>query len=392
MPGGVALRPGSASAGSDGRSLRRARCGTRCRRGHVAGGPSAPGQADASRSGGWRHGPHGAGQRRVRCRVGTLAATARRAGQSDRRQANRRRTDRRRTIGDAASAPPSRAAGRFAHDVASFTIEALPAEAFEALLIVATWLGEVLVDDPPYQLDVALAEPFDCWCRLDLVPDAGASTVALDPRGVRRPPRPRARHRPRRLGRQPQPTRPPGPRSLTIRVFEPIRVPGLGMPRAEHSDGLKHSDGNDGGGLKTGTRAGPVCGTSTAAAPMHQPARPATTPPIESRTTVPEPGWRGINSPGLAPPTSGRPVRTSGSAGTSGFAARPAGRRATPNTTGHQVNEPGPVGAEIVQRVTVSRATTAPRAVIATSLRLRALTDIRRFTQTDRSVRRNRSL
>ena len=78
-----------------------------------------------------------------------------------------------------ATAPPPRAPGRFAHDVASFTIEALPAEAFEALLIVATWLGEVLVDDPPYQLDVALAEPFDCWCRLDLVPDAGASTVAL---------------------------------------------------------------------------------------------------------------------------------------------------------------------------------------------------------------------
>ena len=78
-----------------------------------------------------------------------------------------------------ATAPPPRASGRFAHDVASFTIEALPAEAFEALLVVATWLGEVLVDDPPYQLDVALAEPFDCWCRLDLVPDAGASTVAL---------------------------------------------------------------------------------------------------------------------------------------------------------------------------------------------------------------------
>ena len=90
-------------------------------------------------------------------------------------------TNRSATNGSAtpASAPPSRAAGRFAHDVASFTIEALPAEAFEALLIVATWIGEVLVDDPPYQLDVALAEPFDCWCRLDLVPDAGASTVAL---------------------------------------------------------------------------------------------------------------------------------------------------------------------------------------------------------------------
>ena len=75
--------------------------------------------------------------------------------------------------------PVPRPGGRLAHDVASFTIEALPVEAFEALLIVASWLGEPLDDDPPYRLDVVLGEPFECWCRLDLVPDAGASTVAL---------------------------------------------------------------------------------------------------------------------------------------------------------------------------------------------------------------------
>jgi hypothetical protein len=87
---------------------------------------------------------------------------------------------------DATSAPSSehpgpvpRPGGRLAHDVASFTIEALPAEAFEALLVVTGWLGEVIDDDPPYRLDVWLGEPFDCWCRLDLVPDAGSSTVAL---------------------------------------------------------------------------------------------------------------------------------------------------------------------------------------------------------------------
>ena len=83
-------------------------------------------------------------------------------------------------VGPEPAAPPvPRPGGRLAHDVASFTIEALPVEAFEALLIVASWLGEVLVDEPPYQLDVALGEPFECWCRLDLVPDAGASTVAV---------------------------------------------------------------------------------------------------------------------------------------------------------------------------------------------------------------------
>ena len=65
------------------------------------------------------------------------------------------------------------------HDVASFVVEALPVEAFEALLVVTSWIGEVVVDEPPYQLDVVLLDPLGCWCRLDLVPDAGASTVSV---------------------------------------------------------------------------------------------------------------------------------------------------------------------------------------------------------------------
>ncbi|MCU1364394.1 MAG: hypothetical protein JWL72_2106 [Ilumatobacteraceae bacterium] len=69
--------------------------------------------------------------------------------------------------------------GRAQHDVPSFVIDALPAEAFEALLVVTSWIGEVLVDDPPYVLEVHLQEPSPCWCRLDLVPDAGACTVSL---------------------------------------------------------------------------------------------------------------------------------------------------------------------------------------------------------------------
>ena len=69
--------------------------------------------------------------------------------------------------------------GRAQQDVPSFVIDALPAEAYEALLIVTSWIGEVLVDDPPYVLEVHLLEPSPCWCRLDLVPDAGASTVSL---------------------------------------------------------------------------------------------------------------------------------------------------------------------------------------------------------------------
>jgi hypothetical protein len=71
-----------------------------------------------------------------------------------------------------------------ARDMPSFTVEALPVETFEAMLVVASWLGEVLDDDPPYRLETYLYEPFDCWCRLDVVPDAGASTVSITIAGI----------------------------------------------------------------------------------------------------------------------------------------------------------------------------------------------------------------
>ena len=65
------------------------------------------------------------------------------------------------------------------HDDPSFTVDALPAETFEALLVVTAWMGEVLVDDPPYLLEVHLFEPAPCWCRLELLPEAGGSSVTL---------------------------------------------------------------------------------------------------------------------------------------------------------------------------------------------------------------------
>lgn len=74
---------------------------------------------------------------------------------------------------------PRPTAGPVRRDHPSFTVEALPAEAFEGLLVVATWLGDLIDDDPPYGLEVALTEPLGGWCRLDVVPDAGASTVSI---------------------------------------------------------------------------------------------------------------------------------------------------------------------------------------------------------------------
>ncbi len=64
-------------------------------------------------------------------------------------------------------------------DIPSFTVEALPVEAFEALLIASAERGEICDDDPPYGLVTKLDPPVACWCRLDIVPDAGASTVGI---------------------------------------------------------------------------------------------------------------------------------------------------------------------------------------------------------------------
>jgi hypothetical protein len=85
--------------------------------------------------------------------------------------------DRRRPTQRPAGRSPS--AGRLARDHPSFTIEALPAEAFEALLIVANVLGQVVDDDPPYHLEALLDDPGAIWCRVEVVPDGGGSTVSL---------------------------------------------------------------------------------------------------------------------------------------------------------------------------------------------------------------------
>ena len=68
---------------------------------------------------------------------------------------------------------------RTSRDVSSFTIDCLPVEAFEALLIASSWHGDVGVDDAPYLLEMVMRDPFHCWIRLDIVPEAGASMVSI---------------------------------------------------------------------------------------------------------------------------------------------------------------------------------------------------------------------
>ena len=69
-------------------------------------------------------------------------------------------------------------------DVSSFTVDALPAECFEALLVVAGICGAISFEEPPYQLEFSLHDSgvegaLYGWCRCDLVPEAGATTVSL---------------------------------------------------------------------------------------------------------------------------------------------------------------------------------------------------------------------
>ena len=68
---------------------------------------------------------------------------------------------------------------RVERDVASFTVDALPVVAHEALLMVASVLGDVAEDDPPYLLEFLMRDGGDVWCRCDLVPDAGSTTVSV---------------------------------------------------------------------------------------------------------------------------------------------------------------------------------------------------------------------
>lgn len=69
--------------------------------------------------------------------------------------------------------------GRVFRDVPSFVVNALPVEAFEVLLVAAANLGEVVDEDPPYILEVLVRDPGPLWCRFELFPDAGSTTVNL---------------------------------------------------------------------------------------------------------------------------------------------------------------------------------------------------------------------
>ena len=64
-------------------------------------------------------------------------------------------------------------------DRPSFVINALPVIAFELLLLAGRIIGDVALDDPPYLLEVQIEDPVLTWCRLEVLPEAGSSSVSL---------------------------------------------------------------------------------------------------------------------------------------------------------------------------------------------------------------------
>ena len=78
-----------------------------------------------------------------------------------------------------ANSAPAHSGRRVERDVPSFTVDALPVEAFELLLLAAAILGDVADEDPPYMLEFVVRGGEGTWCRCDLVPDAGSTTVSV---------------------------------------------------------------------------------------------------------------------------------------------------------------------------------------------------------------------
>jgi hypothetical protein len=81
--------------------------------------------------------------------------------------------------GSQADIATSDSGSRFSVDRPSFTINALPVVAYEVLLLAARVLGDISSDEPPYLLEVQLEDPPMTWCRLEIVPDAGSSTISF---------------------------------------------------------------------------------------------------------------------------------------------------------------------------------------------------------------------
>jgi hypothetical protein len=61
-----------------------------------------------------------------------------------------------------------------------FGIDALPVVAFEAVLLAAVELGDVVHVDEPYLLGVLVDHPGPCQCLIELVPEGSGTILTMD--------------------------------------------------------------------------------------------------------------------------------------------------------------------------------------------------------------------
>jgi hypothetical protein len=64
--------------------------------------------------------------------------------------------------------------------VVSFSIDALPVEAFELLLLAMSAIGDPRAVDEPYLLRGLVDDPALCLCRIELVPEAGGTIATVE--------------------------------------------------------------------------------------------------------------------------------------------------------------------------------------------------------------------
>ena len=82
-------------------------------------------------------------------------------------------------------------------DVSSFTVAVLPVDCYLALEVVAAMCGPTIGDDQPYMIEFMLHDAevggaLNGWCRCDLVPEAGATTVSITVGSAENSPQPRS--------------------------------------------------------------------------------------------------------------------------------------------------------------------------------------------------------
>ena len=82
-------------------------------------------------------------------------------------------------------------------DVSSFTVAVLPVDCYLALEVVAAMCGPTIGDDQPYMIEFMLHDAevegaLNGWCRCDLVPEAGATTVSITVGSTEASPQPSA--------------------------------------------------------------------------------------------------------------------------------------------------------------------------------------------------------